>query len=733
MAGHFRTLLDRLAGRPDAPLSAIGMLTGPERDTLAEWATAAGLPAVPVVDRHGRPVPVGVPGELPSGDLVKWSPAGELVHLGRREEQVTVRGDRIALNEVAAALTAHEAVADAAVTVHDDALVGYVVPAGPAPDEQELRQWLGERLPAFTVPSAYVTLPELPRTADGAVDRPALPAPGARPPAAPHSPAEKIIADIWREILDVDDVSVTDNFFALGGDSIISLQVIARARRFGIQLTPRMFFQHQTVAAIAANARAAGPILADQGRLVGELPLTPIDHWFFELDLPDPAHFNQAELLETDGLDGAVLRRALLALTDHHDALRLRAERDGDRWRRRVAEDAGPAVLTCHDLSALEEDERWRRMARIADETQRGMDLAAGPVIRAALIELGPRHGQRLLIVVHHLAVDGVSWRVLLEDLGTVYRQVADGRDPALPAKTTSVRTWADRLGRWARSADALAEVGYWTSQAPGRPLPRDHDGPNTVRSTAAVTAALSESETASLLRDVPRAFHTQINDALLAALGAAVHAWTGDDAVSISLEGHGREDLFADVDISRTVGWFTSVFPIRLHGMAQADPVVRLKDVGEQLRAIPRRGIGYGVLRHLGEPSVRQALAHADPEINFNYLGQFAADVTGIGRHAAPHEPRGRSTGPDGTRRPLLDVLAAVEHGRLTIEFAYSTRIHDRTTVERLADDVTQNLRALLGLAAEQSEGIGAGPARLPLAELNQDEMAAIMRKFSA
>jgi non-ribosomal peptide synthase protein (TIGR01720 family) len=494
-----------------------------------------------------------------------------------------------------------------------------------------------------------------------------------------------------------------------------------------------MFFQHQTVAAIAANARSTSPILADQAKIVGEVPLTPIEHWFFALDLTDPAHFNQAELLETDGLEGTVLRRALLALVDHHDALRLRVTKDDGRWRRHIDAGAGPGVLTCHDLSALDEHEVRPRMASIAEETQRGMDLAGGPVIRAALIELGSGRGQRLLLVIHHLAVDGVSWRILLEDLGTAYRQAADGRPPLLPAKTTSVRTWADKLGRYARSAEALAELDYWAAQGARRPLPRDHDGPNTMRSSAAVTVALSEKETAALLQDVPRAFHTQINDALLAAVGAAVHAWTGDDAVGISLEGHGREDLFADVDISRTVGWFTSVFPINLHGMAQADPVIRLKDVGEQLRAIPRRGIGYGILRYLGDPPVREALAHPSPEINFNYLGQFTADVTGLGRYAGPHEPRGRSIGPDGMRRNVLDILAAVEHDRLSIEFSYSTAIHDATTVERVADNVIHNLRALLGLAAEQSEGIGAGPARLPLAELNEDEMAAIMRKFSA
>ncbi|TDV49928.1 non-ribosomal peptide synthetase [Actinophytocola oryzae] len=732
MGTHFATLLGHLVTDPAAPLSAIPMLTAAEQETLTAWEVAAGAR---VLDAAGRPVPVGVPGELVrdgarTGDLVTWSPAGEPRFVCRVEHVVTVHGERVGLSDVDAALAAHPAVTAAATAVHDGELAGYVTGT---PDIDDLRRFLGDRLPAVMVPSAFVTLPDLPRTSTGTVDRAALPAPTAEPTHAepPHSATEKVIADIWRELLDVPEVLVTDNFFALGGDSIISLQVIARARKFGIQLTPRMFFQHQTVAAIAANARSTGSVLADQTKIVGDVPLTPIQHWFFALGMAEPAHFNQVELLETDGLDGEVLARALAALADHHDALRLRVVRGDDgRWRQHLAEDPGPAVLTCHDLSGLAEDAVWPEMKRIADDTQRGMNLLDGPVIRAALFDLGG-HGQRLLIGVHHLAVDGVSWRILLEDLGTAYGQAARGRSVLLPAKTTSVRTWAEKLVRYARSPGALAELGYWTAQAAGRPLPRDHDGANTERSAATVRVELTEDETTALLRDVPRAFHTQINDALLTAVGTAVHAWTGDDAVAIGLEGHGREDLFPDVDTSRTVGWFTSVFPVALTGLAEDDPAIRLKDVSEQLRAIPHRGIGYGVLRYLGDTPTRHALTHPAPEVNVNYLGQLGADVPGIGRHAAAGEPRGRSFSDAGTRRHLLDILSAVERGRLGIDISYSTEIHDQATVSRFADHITGSLRALLDIVTQRNDG--AGTAQVPLAELEADELAAIMRRFGA
>jgi amino acid adenylation domain-containing protein/non-ribosomal peptide synthase protein (TIGR01720 family) len=761
LAGHLRTLLAGFAANPELPLSQVEMLTPAERRLLAAWGAAATIPvevrgappapaAVRVVDSRGALVPAGLPGELlldrgagvpaaaagprRTGDLVRWSASGELEYLGRTEDHAIWRGNRIALAEVEAALAAHPAVAEAAAALRGPDLVAYLVPDGPEPpDPRDLEQFLADRLPAFTRPSAYLPLPRLPRTGDGTVDRPALPEPAARtaPVPPPHSAAEKIIAGIWREVLDLDEVSVTDNFFALGGDSIISLQVIARARQAGLRLTPKMFFQHQTVAAIAAHAQAASPHLADQAKITGEVPLTPIQHWFFELDPAEPAHFNQAELLETEGLDPVVLERALRALAEHHDALRLRAVRDGGRWRLRIDGDVGPGILTRHDLSAAGHDQLRERLSGIADDVQGHLDLARGPVIRAALIELGPGRGQRLLLVVHHLAVDGVSWRILLEDLGTACQQAAAGREPSLPAKTSSVRTWADRLTRYA-AADALAELGYWAGQETPRPLPRDHGGANALSSAAAVTVELTEDETTALLQEVPQAFHTQINDALLAALGAAVHAWTGDDAVGISLEGHGREDLFADLDTSRTVGWFTSVFPVTVHGAAQADPVILLKDVSEQLRGLPRHGIGYGILRYLGDAPTRQALARPAPEINFNYLGQFAAEVTGIGRHAGLDEPRGQSVSLAGPRRHLLDILAAVEGGRLGIALSYSAAIHDRSTIERLAGDMTGCLRALIATASEQREGLGR-PAHLPLADLDESELAAIMERFSS
>ncbi|WP_344441171.1 condensation domain-containing protein, partial [Streptomyces kunmingensis] len=582
-------------------------------------------------------------------------------------------------------------------------------------------------------------LDQLPLTPNGKIDTKALPAPGPERPdlansyTAPRTDTERTLASVWSDILGIETVGIHDNFFELGGDSIISIQLIARAKKFGLHLTPRMIFKHQTIAEIAVHAGASTLVDAEQGRVVGDVPLTPIQHWFFEKELPAFDHFNQAELLATDSLDPDVLRQALTDLIEHHDALRLRCESGEDGWRQYLDESVDTGVLDVHDLSDVTADALSSVSLGIAEETQQGLDLAKGPLIRCALLELGAARGQRLLIAVHHLAVDGVSWRILLEDLGSCYEQRAAGRTPRLPAKTTSFRAWAERLRGFATSDAARAEFAYWAEAKPGGQVPRDRDGRNDLGSASTVTATLTSDETRALLRDVPRAFSTQINDALLTALAQALRDWTGDDETLIGLEGHGREDLFPDVDLSRTVGWFTSVFPVALRLAPGAGPVASLDSVKEQLGRIPNKGVGYGILRHLGAPDVASVLGRQPvPEVNFNYLGQFSRDLPGIGRYAPADEPKGHSISPDGMRWNVLDVTAAVEGDTFGVYIGYSTALHDRETVERLADGVMGHLRTLIAGSAEgAAESRWATPGA-PLTDIGDTDMAAILKRFS-
>src|SRR5258705_2581520 len=377
-----------------------------------------------------------------------------------------------------------------------------------------------------------------------------------------------------------------------------------RANRAGLKLTARQIFEHQTIAGLAAVAGTAATAEAEQGLIAGEVALTPIQHWFFAQDLAEPHHFNQAVLLECRRpLPPALLAEALRHLLAHHDALRLRFRRTDSGWQQAHADWGGAVAFEHIDLSELEAAAQPAALTQHADRLQASLDLAAGPLLRAALFALGPQE-QRLLLISHHLVIDGVSWRILLEDLHAAYTALERGEAVRLAPKTVSFKHWAAGLMAYAQSEEAQRECAYWQSipwsQAPR--LARDHlEGINSAGSARTVSARLNAADTQALLQEVPGVYHTQINDVLLTALVEAMAAWTGRRTLLVALEGHGREELLADVDVSRTVGWFTSLFPVLLDLDTARDPESALKSVKEQLRAIPRRGIGYGILRHLG------------------------------------------------------------------------------------------------------------------------------------
>ncbi|NJC74329.1 non-ribosomal peptide synthetase, partial [Planosporangium thailandense] len=491
-------------------------------------------------------------------------------------------GFRIELGEIEAALRSHPGIAEAIVVAcADDAgrkrLVGYVVPAsGAAVDPTALRGFLGGSLPDYMVPSAFVTLEALPLNANGKVDRRALPAPDwgglvAAGQVEARTETERVLAGIWADVLGVERVGVEDNFFELGGDSILSIQVVSRARQAGLGLTPRDVFAHQTVAALAASLEQAGADVlapaADQGPVVGEVPLTPIQRWFFETQTVRPERFDQSLMVELDEqVDRNVLGRALEALLTHHDALRMRYERVDGHWRQYNGPVGPVEVLARHDLSGVEFGEVSSVMATVVEEVHAGFDLGCGPLLRAVLFERGAGARPVLFVAAHHLVVDGVSWRILLEDLAAAYAQIRRGEPVALAAKTTSFRQWALRLAEHAAGGGFDDEVGYWSATGGSGELPRDGDGPNTVGVARSVSVRLDAAATRALLQDVPGVYRTRVNDVLLAALGRVLGAWTGRDRILVDLEGHGREEeLFDGVDLSRTVGWFTTMFPVAL------------------------------------------------------------------------------------------------------------------------------------------------------------------------
>ncbi len=740
-----------------------------------------------ILNRHLTPVPIGTAGELciggvgvgrgylrdpertaavfvpdlfgpeagarlyRTGDLARYRMDGTIEFVGRADHQVKIRGYRIEPGEIEARLLEQRGVLEAVVMAREDQpgqrrLVAYVTPDAPETlDVQDLRCRLQDTLPEYMVPSSFVLLNALPRSANGKIDRRALPVPdlagqAERTYTPPVTPTEAALTKIWEEVLGLPKVGTQENFFELGGDSIVSLQVIARAKQVGLLLSPRQMFQHQTVAELAAVAGREGVVVleAEQGVVTGEAPLTPIQCAFFELPLVNPHHWNQSVLLQAkEPLVESALETAVTALIAHHDALRLRFAQTNDGWRQSHAPiPSGPFVRRV-SLAMASDSERRASFDAETTRWQGNLNISEGPLLQVVWFEMGDGLSDRMLIAVHHLAVDGVSWRIILEDLQTLYRQAVENRPIQLPPKTTSFRQWAERLRQYAESEvmkDPPSTI-WWTGQEEESVvLPTDDPG-GSHREAAAetLTMSLDERDTQALLHEVPAAYGTQINDVLLTALAQTLGRWTGLDRMTIDLEGHGREDLFPELDVSRTVGWFTSVFPVTLDVRKSESPGEGLKTVKEQLRRIPDRGIGYGIVRYLtkdGLDATKVRPARRVP-VGFNYLGQFDAVAKDESSFLLSTESVGKEHDPRNPMEYELDINASVVNGRLEVMWTYSRERYRSGTITSLATGYLKDLQTLIAHCLSSDAG-GYTPSDFPTVELEQDALDAILEQMN-
>ncbi|MFF4169351.1 amino acid adenylation domain-containing protein [Streptomyces sp. NPDC001744] len=749
-----------------------------------------------------------------TGDLVRRDADGTLTHVGRADDQVKLHGLRIEPGEIEAALTALDGVGTALVLVREDRpgeqrLVAYAVPepGGALPDARALRERLAPVLPPYMIPADFVPLDALPLLPNGKTDRRALPAPerpaagaGRKDGGEPRTPRERVLCDVFASVLRVPGVRADDDFFALGGDSILSIQLVSRAREARLSLTPRDVFLHRTPAGIAAVAteqdgRTGAP--ADDG--VGTMPLTPIAAWF--LDRPGPTDgYNQSAVVRTPaGADGERLTAALQLLVDHHDMLRVRVTRTagGEAALETLPRGTVPVRprLTRIDGGGLGEDGMRAALAAAGEEARRRLRPAHGEVFEAVWCDAGPRARGRLLLVVHHLAVDAVSWRVLAEDLATAWHAVSgdtgpaagdpahDGaaptagdpasgapapRTPVLPPVTTSYRAWARLLAAQAREGTRAAELPLWerTLRASGPPL--GHRLLDPARDTAGRTRTLTTrpagSRTEALLTTAPAAFHAGVDDVLLAALALAVRSWWAGHAgragaapdpdgtgVLIDLESHGREQITEDLDLSRTVGWFTSLYPVLLDPgpLDPRDPARfdaglvdrAVKRVKEQLRAVPDHGIGYGVLRRLASDTRARLEGAAEPRIGFNYLGRYAVADPADGPDGGGGDWEVLLDGggpaaqdPDMPVHHVLDINAHTEDGpggpRLVTRWTWPAGLLAETDVTALADAFDRALRAIAEHAGRPDTG-GWTPSDLPLVSLDQSQLDRLQNKW--
>ncbi|MHB8270108.1 amino acid adenylation domain-containing protein [Bradyrhizobium sp.] len=708
-----------------------------------------------VLDRHLRPVPRGMAGELfiggmnlatgysgspeidglafvedpfragerlfRSGDRVRQDAAGNLEFLGRVDHQVKVRGARVELQEIEAVLSMHPEVKQCAVRVLSragtDQLVAYFVPSGKQTGSggNDLREYVAARLPDYMIPALFVPLEEMPLNSSGKVDRDRLPEPdgeaGRADFVAPRNPTEVALAAIWERVLGIKDIGVTDNFFELGGDSILSVQVVAQAAKAGLNLTVRQLFERRTIASIGEAISAAPKVAVDQGVVVGGMPLMPIQRRLLARELPDVNHFNQSMLFELDPqVNLGAVNLALGLLSVHHDALRSRLRREPGGWRLEIVPPGKHDTAEVHDLSGIvDAAERHRRIEAIAQAIQRSLDLSSGPILKVAVFRQPTGETWRMLFVCHHVAIDGVSWRIFLEDFSSLYTALLATEGPSLPPKTTSFADWSRRIEDIGRRGLVVAQASYWLN--PTRlsvtPLPldfpeRSHE--NLIGDTNTHVVKLDEMRTRTLLQALPRAYGTQINDVLLTALVCAIEDWTGQTALLVDLDAHGREELFDDVNLSRTIGWFTTVYPLLLKVQPNEVPSARLRSVAEQLQQVPDRGISYGILRYGdGSPEVAEKLAGFPPsQISFNYLGQLDQVVALPPLLGWSAEDAGHTQCPNGLRQHLIELNSFVIGGRFEMQWTYGRTLFRPDTMLRLADRYLAALDGLMQLAGE-------------------------------
>ncbi|MBW4490245.1 MAG: amino acid adenylation domain-containing protein [Trichocoleus desertorum ATA4-8-CV12] len=672
-----------------------------------------------------------------TGDLARYRPDGTLEYLGRTDHQVKLKGFRIELGEIETVLRQHPDVQDAIALVHTNSsgqqrLVAYVVPeSSKTLDSEILRSHLQARLPEYMVPAICISIAAFPLTANGKVDRRALPDPEAQTQnrqaqfVAPTTPAEAQLAEIWAQLLRLEQVGIHENFFELGGDSILSIQMTARANQAGLKITPKQVFEHQTIAKLAAIAVPATAITAEQGSVTGTLPLTPIQHWFFAQNMAESHHWNQSLLLEVQQpLTPETLQQIVTHLMQHHDVLRSQFIQAENGWTATHADQEILAPVTVVDLSGESETVQSEKITAIASELQAQLKLEQAPLMRAALFQLGANQPSRLLIVVHHLLIDGVSWRILLEDFQTAYAQLQRQQPIQLPAKTTSFQQWGEALQTYARSQTLQQEQAFWLNQAQQAQqddlsLPVDDpSGENTVGRSQTVTVTLTPDETQTLLRDLPTKHQVQIQEVLLTALTQTLTNWTGQSALWLDLEGHGREELFEELSLSRTVGWFTAIFPRLLHYKSQ-NALSLLKSIQTQLRQVPNNGIGYGILRYLSQASELQAVS--PPQVCFNYLGQTDATFNTASLFRPAQESSGASRSPQGERSHLLEINSIIADGQLRVHWTFSNAIHQPKTIESLTQQFQANLRSLLSLEPQTQPTPSFSAANLSASDLQK------------
>jgi amino acid adenylation domain-containing protein/non-ribosomal peptide synthase protein (TIGR01720 family) len=736
-----------------------------------------------VLDKYLQPVPVGVTGELhiggaqiargylnrpeltaerfidaevlgkrmrlyKTGDISRWLPDGNLEYLGRMDHQVKVRGFRIELGEIEATLAQHEAVREAVVALRNKednpGLAAYVVlKQSDAGTVSAIRDWVKSRLPDYMAPSSFTVLEKLPLTQSGKLDRNALPAPDSTAPAetheSPRTDTERLVVEAWEEVLKRQGIGIHDNFFALGGDSIKAILIVSRLNREGLKLNVRQVYDNPTVAQLASRA-AKTERLSCQLAVSGEVPLTAIQSRFFSHHRGQKRQFCLAVLLGSNGnLDERIMSDVFEHIQIHHDALRMQYHFQGEKV---IQENRDARVISRLEVVDLRgEADALEKLEGHCSRVSGSLYPEQGPLVKAVLFKM--RDDDRFFIVAHHLVVDGVSWRILLEDVASAYKQRIQGKKIELPLKTESFKLWAEKIREYCNSESLLKEKTYWKRLETfgGKAIPVDFPSPtNLYADQAILSCKLTKEDTEAFLTKVNHAYHAEVSDILLTALARAIGNLYGEKSLLIGLEGHGRETPPASVftnenhagsfDVTRTVGWFTSIYPALLTLPDSGEIGVHIKHIKETLRKIPNKGFGYGIVKYLTAPENKKDVSfQTSPQIIFNYLGSFDGAIGG-GIFKSVREFTKNTIHPELERTHALDIEGRIIDGMLELSIACNTRSYKQQTVEKLLQTFRDELQSIIAHCAARKI-TELTPSDLTYKALSQQELNTILSDY--
>ncbi|APB72093.1 non-ribosomal peptide synthetase [Paenibacillus polymyxa] len=676
-----------------------------------------------------------------TGDLVRMLSDGNLEYHGRTDQQVKIRGHRIELEEIEVILLKHKEITEVVVqTIQGEQdqlqLCAYYV-ARNAINTTELRQFIKQELPIYMIPTYFVYLSELPMTINGKVDRKALPSPtrdlsGQLNHQQPRTDLEKLLCLLMSEVLGVGQVGINDNFYDLGGDSIKAIQLSAKLNSHNLKLSSHHLLKQPTIAQFGQSIQQ---ILrkGDQGKVLGNVRFTPIQHWFFLKKLTDKHHWNQSVLFYNPArYEPEVLFNVLKTLVEHHDALRMTYQMEGGILKQ-MNMDMNPEVFSFNILNVPPEDEEQFIINQIS-EIQGSKNLERGPLVHLELFR--SKVGDHLLLSIHHLVMDGISLRILIEDLTKSYEQLIEGRQVVLQEKTDSFQRWAEALENYSCSEEVVKQIPYWLDfearvNQESILWKRELVQRSTQRNKHNLKFALSKENTKWLLGQAHHAYNTDINDVLISALGMALHDWLEIRQIVINMESHGRTDILPDMNITRTVGWFTSQCPVLLCMHDPDDLSEWITKTKENLRTIPNKGLDYEVLKYLSPERLRAPLIFSiEPEINFNYLGQLDQISNSPYFQLSPYSSAA-SFGPEGLGNIspnnelcyALEITGYIEGDQLHLSIGYDSARISVQEIQHLAEGYEKQLIRIIQHCIDKKEQVRT-PSDFTLKNLKEEDL---------